>query len=146
MAATTTISARVNPACKAQASPDLYLDFTVFSAFPDAMFELKTNDACEQLSPGPLHIAPSQISDVARSEFAPLEVTNVSGLLYQDILTQPLQSAVKITPKLQNIKQLYLFAGTAKIFKHLRFRTRAGRHIGAVTFWALSFWPVTQIK
>jgi hypothetical protein len=60
MAATTVISARVNPACKAQASPDLYLAFTVFSAFPDAMFELKTNNAFEQLSPGPLHIAHSQ--------------------------------------------------------------------------------------
>jgi len=51
----------VNPACKAQASPDLYLAFTVFSAFPDAMFELKTNNAFEQLSPGPLHIVHSQI-------------------------------------------------------------------------------------
>jgi hypothetical protein len=61
MAATTAISARVNPACKAQASPDLYLDFTVFSAFPDAMFELKTNNVFEQFSPGPLHIAHPQI-------------------------------------------------------------------------------------
>jgi hypothetical protein len=61
MAATTAISARVNPACKAQASPDLCLAFTVFSAFPNAMFELKTNSAFEQLSPGPLHIAHSQI-------------------------------------------------------------------------------------
>jgi hypothetical protein len=56
MAATTVISARVNPACKAQASPDLYLAFTGFSAFPNAMFELKANNAFEQLSPGPLHI------------------------------------------------------------------------------------------
>jgi hypothetical protein len=61
MAATTVISARVNPACKAQASPDLYLAFTGFSAFPDAMFELKNHSAFEQLSPGPLHIAYSQI-------------------------------------------------------------------------------------
>jgi hypothetical protein len=61
MAATTVISAKVNPACKAQASPDLYLAFTVFSAFSDALFELKTNKPFEQLSPGPLHIAHSQI-------------------------------------------------------------------------------------
>jgi hypothetical protein len=61
MAATTVISARVNPACRAQASPDLYLAFTGFSAFPNAMFELKANNAFEQLSPGPLHIAHSQI-------------------------------------------------------------------------------------
>jgi hypothetical protein len=61
MAATTVISARVNPACKAQASPDLYLAFTGFSAFPNAMFELKANNAFEQLSPGPLHIEHPQI-------------------------------------------------------------------------------------
>jgi hypothetical protein len=61
MAATTVISARVNPACRAQASRDLYLAFTVFSAFPDAMFELKNNNSFEQLSPGPLHMAHSQI-------------------------------------------------------------------------------------
>jgi hypothetical protein len=61
MAATTVISARVNPACKAQASPDIYLAFTVFSAFPDAMFEPKANNSFEQLSPGPPHIALSQI-------------------------------------------------------------------------------------
>jgi hypothetical protein len=61
MAATTVISARVNPACRAQASPDLYLAFTGFSAFPNAMFELKANNAFEQLSPGPLHIEHPQI-------------------------------------------------------------------------------------
>jgi hypothetical protein len=83
---------------------------------------------------------------VARSEFARLKVTNVSGLLYQDILTQPPHAPAKIPPKLKNIKQLYLFAGNAKNFKHLRFRTRAERHIGAVTLWPLSFWPVTPVK
>jgi hypothetical protein len=83
---------------------------------------------------------------VARSVFALRKVTNVSGLLYQDILTQPPQPPVKIPPKLQNIKQLYLFAGNAKNFKHLRFRTRAERHIGAVTLWPLSYWPMTPVK
>jgi len=39
-----------------------------------------------------------------------------------------------------------LFAEDAKIFKYLRFRTTAERHIGAVTLWTLSFWPVTIAK
>src|SRR5579859_1836201 len=88
MAATTVISARVNPACKAQASPDLFLAFTVFSAFPDSIFELKNQQRFRTtFSWATAHCA-STNPDVARSEFARLKVTNVGELLYRNILTR----------------------------------------------------------
>ncbi|HEX3586024.1 MAG TPA: hypothetical protein VH024_08510, partial [Candidatus Angelobacter sp.] len=134
MATTTVISARVNPACKAQTSLDLYLAFTVFSALPRCDVRAKNHSAFEQLSLGHCTCTLAN-SDVARSESALLEVTNVSELLCSDILPQPLQASAKIPSKSKNIKQLYLFARNAKIFKDLHFRTRAKRGTGAVALW-----------
>jgi hypothetical protein len=98
MAATTVISARVNPACKAQTSPDLFLACTVFPAFPVSMFELKISNAFEQLSLGTPH---KRIRKFWRGAFriCSVGVTNVSELLYRNILTQPLQASVKIPSK-----------------------------------------------
>jgi hypothetical protein len=83
---------------------------------------------------------------VARPEFAQPEVTNVSELLYQNIVPQhPHQSSQKPS-KHQNTKQLYLFGMNAKIFKTLRFRTEAECHTGAVTLWPMSYWPMTTLE
>src|SRR5215467_11418283 len=97
MAATTVISARVNPACEAQASPDLYLAFTVFLCLPRCDVRAKKQQRFRTtFSWAAAHCAFAN-SDVARSEFALLEVTNVSGLLYQNILTPPTQALVEIS-------------------------------------------------
>src|SRR5437763_7404976 len=61
MATTTVISARVNPACKAQASPDLCLVFTVFLCLPRCDVRAKNQQRFRTTLPGPLHIAHSQI-------------------------------------------------------------------------------------
>ncbi|HEX3628244.1 MAG TPA: hypothetical protein VH280_22780, partial [Verrucomicrobiae bacterium] len=58
----------------------------------------------------------------------------------------PLQASAKIPSKSKNIKQLYLFARNAKIFKDLHFRTRAKRGTGAVALWPLSSWPMTSLN
>jgi len=92
MAATTVISARVNPACKAQASPNLFLAFTVFLCLPRCNVRAKKPARFgTTFSWATAHYA-SANPDVARSEFAQPKVTNVSELLYQSIVPQQPQA------------------------------------------------------
>jgi hypothetical protein len=66
-------------------------------------------------------------------------MTNVSELLYRNIVPQALAELLKMLCKLLITKQLFLFAKNYKIFSWMSFSVVAVCSAGAVTSWTMSF-------